>query len=131
VDFGKFLPSSASRRPLHFERVAFDARNIEIAFYCESVHQLSTALTYLAQWLQRTGEAAAQLLQKFPARDIFRVFAGLDLALRDRPRTVILVAPERAAGVHQQHLQRQTRAAVHQDAGAGGGHAITIPYAGA
>ena len=47
VDFGEFLAPSASRRPLHFERVAFDALKIEIALYRERMHALSAPLTYL------------------------------------------------------------------------------------
>src|SRR6185295_18500720 len=46
-----------------------------------------------------------------------RIFAVADLALRDRPRTVVLLRPERTAGMHQQDFDLARSRAKEQQTG--------------
>src|SRR5947209_2791639 len=122
IDLRKGLQPSAVRRPLHFERVAPDGADIQVALGRESVNPLAAALAYLAQRPQRSGRRNAELLCKFPLRDGKRIFTGIDFALRYRPCAVVLVAPERSAGMDKQHLQGLPATSVHQDPCACCGH---------
>jgi len=60
----------------------------------------------------------AGLLRELAQRGRQRLLLGVVLALGDRPRAGVLLGPERAAGVHQQHLEGGARAAVQENAGA-------------
>ena|ERR1700712_5641554 len=47
-----------------------------------------------------------------------RIFRGIDFTLRDGPGAVVLVAPERTAGVNEQNLELASAFSVGQNAGA-------------
>jgi hypothetical protein len=100
------LETTASGRPLHLKRIAGQFCGVEGSFSGERDHALAAALPDLAKRLQwADGCSRAKLLGEFAARCLLRIFRLIDLALRDRPRSVVLVSPERSAGVDEQNLE--------------------------
>ena len=83
---------------------------------------LPPRLTNASERDQRTCRHDAELLDEFPARRRLRILAGAAFALGNRPGAIVLVAPERAAGMDQQHQQSTAFSLVQEDAGAFGGH---------
>jgi hypothetical protein len=55
------------------------------------------------------------LFQEFAAGSDLGVFAIIHLALRNRPGSVVLVAPARSSRMYQQDLQLAAGLAIHQD----------------
>jgi hypothetical protein len=68
------------------------------------------------QWSD--GCRRAELLGEFPAGRLLRIFLCFDFALWDRPRSVVLISPERATRVDEQNFEALTPATISQDAGA-------------
>jgi len=102
-------PSCPSAAPLHLELVAGDVLDVEVALDRPYADQLAAWLAELAKVDPVSYRSClAQLLFEFPVRSLFRILTRLILALRDRPGTVVLVGPERAAGMHDEHLERPT-----------------------
>ena len=56
-------------------------------------------------------DVEAGFLAEFAHRGVNERFAGLDAALRNRPRAVVASLPERAAGMREQHLDAGRRGA--------------------
>src|SRR5262245_45074420 len=87
------------------------------------MHGLPAALLHGAEGDQRTARLAADLLAKLALRRREEVLPRLGLALRDRPRALVLAREEGAAGVGEQDLETSLPTAVDEHAGAHpGGH---------
>src|ERR1019366_659263 len=99
------------------ERVALDGIDVEVAFDGECGHPLAPTLTDIAQRFKRTRESGTSLFQEFAAGSDLGMFVIIHLALRNRPGSVVLVAPVRSARMYQQDLQLAAGLAIHQDAG--------------
>jgi hypothetical protein len=112
------LLSPAARRPFDFESVALDIRHVDVGFRSKGRHHLAAALTDVAERKSGLREVDAELLAEFPARHLFGIFVSAVFALWNRPRGQILVAPERPAGMDQQHLDHSVAFAERKDAGA-------------
>ena len=98
-----------ARRPLHLELVADDVLDIEITFDCPHANQFAAGLAELTEVDPGSrGRFLAELLGEFPVRRLLRILARLVLALGDRPGTVVLLGPERAAGMHHEHFENPT-----------------------
>src|SRR5215211_303336 len=125
VHLGKLLHPPRTRRPLELEGVAVDIGDVEVALDGPRGNELPVRLAHLAEehpallrWLR------SELLEELPPRDSLGILALLVLALRDRPRAVVLARPERSAHVRAEHLEPAVRRQpVHQHASAPlGGH---------
>ena len=91
----------------------------EIAANGEGHNQFATRLLDLAEGRELASRRrTAELLLKLPLGDSERILALVVFALRDRPGALILLCPERAAGMHEQQLKLAARVAIHQNAGA-------------
>lgn len=93
-----------ARRPFHLEFVADQRRGIEIAFEREGVHPFAAGLLDRGQGVEIAGKRCAGLLGEFADRGGKLLFAGVRLALRDRPDARVLLLPERSAGMDEEHL---------------------------
>ena len=71
---------------------------------------LPPRLTNASERDQCAGRHGAELLDEFAARGGLGILTGPALALGNRPGAIVLVAPERAAGMDQQHQQATTLA---------------------
>src|SRR5262249_43731856 len=92
--------------------------DVEVAFERKSVHLLAALLPDASQRKQRARERRAEFLGEFASRRGLWVFASHALALGNRPGSGILVPPERAAGMHQQHQEISVLTLEHENAGA-------------
>src|SRR6185312_15634306 len=102
VHLGERLPGARARRPLHLERVARDGDRVEVALDGPGGHLLAALLLHAAQIGQLTRRKLGPgLLRELTAGARLGVLAVLVLALGDGPGGLVLVRPERAAGVHQ------------------------------
>src|SRR5207244_555576 len=87
------------------ERVARDLRDVEISLDRPSSHALAARLRDRAEIDRVAGrDLVAELLRELAPRGRERILVLAVLALRDRPRSRVLVRPERTAHVREQHL---------------------------
>src|SRR5690348_6862473 len=82
------------------------------------MHHLAARLAHRGEVVERSLDRKAGLLGELALRRVERVLAFDVLALRDRPRALVAVLPERAAGMHQQDLEVSRAPAMEEDAGA-------------
>src|SRR5262245_60636684 len=124
VDLREPPPLSRAGRPLQLELVHGQRRVLRaVALEGPRVHGLPAALLDGAERDQRIAGLAADLLAELAPRRREEVLPRLQLALRDRPRAVVLAREEGAARVGEQDLEAAFPAAVDQEAGADpGGH---------
>src|SRR6266545_1087972 len=128
VDLGELALAAGARRPLDGEGVAGDRLGIEIAGSRPGAEDLAAPLPDRAQLQQvLVPEPVAGLLLQFAQRGLQRVVALVVLALGDRPGAQVLLGPERATRVDQEHLDVVPTAPVQQDAGAHLGHTDPLP----
>lgn len=66
------------------------------------------------QWTNRG--ARAEFFGKFPSGGLLWIIVTIYFALRNRPCAIVLLAPERTAGVDEQDLEAASTFAVGQDA---------------
>jgi hypothetical protein len=83
-------------------------------------HSPAPTQTDVAKRFKGTGVIGTYLFQEFAAGSDLGVFAIIHLALRNRPGSVVLVAPARSSRMYQQDLQLAAGLAIHQDAGTRG-----------
>jgi hypothetical protein len=118
VDLWKSLRLSALRRPFDLERVACDRIGVELAFDGERRHPLAPALPDVLPAVQ----------EDLPERNL-SLQGTLSAPRRTRPRPhpfrllessrpLVLISPERPAGMNQQDFQSATRLPIHQDTSA-------------
>ena len=131
VDLWEELPAPRSRRPLHLEGVASHLGDLECRRGArEHTHQLARRVAELTEVeVVDVGRRHADLLGELTPRRGIRFLAGDVLALRNRPRTLVLPRRERTAHVRDEHLELG-RAAVQEDACARHRHR-SAPVAGA
>jgi hypothetical protein len=87
------------------------AFKIPLASECDDA--LPSSLSDLPQRLELNDRSArAELLGKLTPRDLLRSIRGIDLALRNGPGAIILLAPERTAGMNEQNLEPASAVAV-------------------
>src|SRR5687768_2311765 len=123
VDVRELGGSARSGWPFHGEGVAADRVRVEVALRGPRGDHLAALLLHLAQLDQLAGgQRRAGLLLELPQGAGARILAVGVLALRDRPRAGVLARPERAAGVHEQHLGLAARDPVEEDARAAPRH---------
>src|SRR6476620_6420154 len=119
IDFEKRLRARALRRPLHLEVVRLESRWIEVALNGESRDDLAARLhdpdeiDDVARRCRRT-----EFLFECATRDGERVFAFAIFAFGNRPRTLVLLRPERTTWMHEQKPELRPHPAVQQNAGA-------------
>lgn len=77
-----------------------------MAFACECDDALPSSLPDLPERLEWTNRSAvAELLGKLAPRDLLWSIRGIDFALRNRPGAIVLLAPERTAGMNEQNFE--------------------------
>src|SRR3954451_5066306 len=121
IDLQKGLTFAAARRPFHLETVAANAAHIDVELGCERGDDLAAALLDLTKRQQRHGQLKSKLLGKLTSRGGFCVLFVRILALRDRPCTEVLVAPERSSGVNEENFDFPPLS-ISEDPGAGRRH---------
>src|SRR5204863_1550328 len=109
---GKAPHLSRARRPFELELIADDRGRIEILFECENLDELAAGLAQMAERLRLAGQPDAELFLGLAARRLGGGLAGFDAALGQLPGAGMFVAPERAAGMDQQNLERSGRSAL-------------------
>jgi len=105
VHLREALHLSRVRRPLDFEAVADERGWIEFGFRREEMDLLPASLAKGTQAKQRPIDRQPDLLLHFTQGSSFRCLAFVDRPLGDLPRSIILVAPERPAGVYEQKAE--------------------------
>ncbi len=129
IDLGNIHGAATSRRPFDGDVVAVHAAHVKIAFQRIGLNYFSGTLADLAKRPEWTNGGYAELFLEFtPGRGLW-VFSIVQFPLRDRPGAKIAVTPKRSARMDQQNINAGVTAAVHQDAGALGCHAV-CPAAG-
>src|SRR5438093_12314086 len=119
IHLGHLPGAPGARRPLHREGVAAENRSGgPVPLEGPGVHRLPSGLAHRAQRDQRARARAALdrlagLLLELAPRPLERILPGPDLTLGDAPRALVLAVEERAARVHQEHLDPGARAAEH------------------
>src|SRR5262249_16192842 len=94
IDLGERLPPSRARRPFHLERVAAPGVDVDDGLHGERVDGLAAAQALRRQRLKGTFDGRPGFFGELSTRGSERLLAGVELALRDRPRARILVLPE-------------------------------------
>ncbi len=79
---------------------------------------LAARLADRAERPERRGEVEPGLLAELAPGGVERFLAGFGLALGDGPGAVVLLRPERAAGMNEEYLDRAVATAVRQEPGA-------------
>jgi hypothetical protein len=117
IDFGKG-GTATLRRLLDLEGITGQRRRVEISFSAEGDHALSVALADLSQGLQVTNRGCrSELFGKLATGGLLRTLRCADLAFRNRPGAVVLVAPIGSAGMDEQHIDAASFSAISQYAG--------------
>lgn len=113
VHFGKTLPSTASRRPFDIEGIAGQRRRVKMALAGECDDALPSSLSDFPQHLEWANRSAwAEFFGKLASSDVLRSIIGIDFALRNGPGAIILLTPERTAGMNEQNLEPTSALAV-------------------
>ncbi len=113
-----------ARRPVDLDLVRADLRRVEVSARAVSVHRLARLEPHVAEIdVGSRRRFDAELLRELPARRAEMILVGFDEPLRQAPRAVVLLRPERAAGVHEQDLARLAIAAHERHRCRGLGHA--------
>ena len=120
VDLGERLRAARARRPFELEGVADDVLGVEVARQRERGDRpCRRTATVPSSRSSPSGAGRAELLGELAAgRGRAASSSGGVLALRDRPRALVLAGPERAAHVREQHLRPVRAGAVQQHPGA-------------
>jgi hypothetical protein len=78
---------------------------LEIGFERPNVDHFAALLFHGGQRNETTQGGEVRLLGEFAPRRVEKIGAGLVEAFRDRPRSIVLLGPERAARMREQDLQ--------------------------
>ena len=116
IDLRKLPHPPRPTRPLHLERPRHNQPRIEIPLHSENHHNLPPGLLSLTQ----RGEVAIrhrqpQLLKKLPPSSHHVILPRLNLPLGNRPSPIVLPSPKRTTHMSDQHLNRTTGPAKHQN----------------
>jgi ABC-2 type transport system permease protein len=103
VDFRKVRAPAGAGRPLHFERVAGKAGDVEVCFTGEGMHRLAALLPQRSQRRERAGRGKSGLLIEL-APGAGKQVVGFDQAFGNRPGAFVAVAPIGTAGMREQKL---------------------------
>jgi hypothetical protein len=102
VDLGEGLDTSRPGRPLQLVGVADRRRDVQVSLRRPRQDELPRLLPDLTQLDKRgMGELMAGFLRELSAGDRNQLLSLLDLALRDRPVTQVLVHPGRTTHVRE------------------------------
>ncbi len=118
IYFGNLDAPARARRPLDLAGIARKVFGITVPCKRPRGHDLSTLLANGTEFEERTRRNKARLFVELPPRSREWFFAGIVLALRDRPRTTMLLRPYRPTGVHEKHLDAIRKPAIHEEPGA-------------
>lgn len=113
-------------RPFGGEGVAGDLAGVDIPFDSPGVDDLVALLLQFTEGDEVAVDGVAGLFVEFAPRGGQRVFIGVVEALGDRPNAVVLLLPERPAGVGEEELQFVVAEAIEEEAGGVEGHGIDI-----
>src|SRR4051812_20710778 len=120
VDLRELGRLAAPWRPLHREGAGHDRGRVEVRLRGPDRQPLPARLPELTQWTQ-VGEVdrerETELLRELPSRGREWFLGVVVQTLRDGPAGLVLVRPERAAHVTQQHLEAARDVTVEQDSG--------------
>jgi len=113
---------------LDLEGVGTEVAAVDVAPGRPGVDDLAVQLGELGEEGRGVGRVEAGFLGELPHRRVERVGGGgVELALGDRPRGVVLLRPERPAGVNEKDLHHPVGDPVQQDARAVSAHARSRP----
>jgi hypothetical protein len=118
IDLWKFLKLPRLRRPLHPEIGALNRRRVDIAIHCPDGNDFPTGLAHRYQRNSVAMNFKTCFFVKFPLGRLQRIGTFVIFALRNRPRSIILLGPERAARMNQQYLNGVASYPIEQDPGA-------------
>src|SRR6185312_3898500 len=116
VDLGKGPNATRAWRPFEIEGVALDSARIAITLDGPGIDDLAAGLPDGRQRAELASDGEARLLGELALRPRQQILARRRLAFRDRPGAGILLGPERAAGMHQEHFRHRPPEAVEQHA---------------
>lgn len=105
VDFRKLLSSARARRPLEAESIADESGRIPVVFDRPGMNPLSPRLPQRSKRKCLTAGRIPGLLRKLPEGGLAGLFAKVDFAFRNGPRTIVLLAPIGAARMRKQDLE--------------------------
>ena len=103
-----------ARWPFDLAYIAREGRRIAVPFERPGGHLLSSSLDDSSQIVEGAFGVKAGLLRKLALCCIEQLFAFSRLALGYGPCTLVLLSPERASGMDQQHLRHMIRSPEHQ-----------------
>src|SRR5581483_1717556 len=96
------------------KRIARDAGRIGIAAHGPGVHDLPALLSHRRQSQQLAIDGDAGLFGQLAPSSREGLLICIDLALRDGPGAIVFARPERAAGVHEKHLEHTAPLTKHE-----------------
>lgn len=105
VDFRKLSRLARAWRPLHAEHVADKSSRIPIIFDRPGMHPLSPRLPQRSERKCLTADRIPGLFRKLPEGSLVGLLAKVNFALRNSPRTIVLLAPIGPARMRKQDLE--------------------------
>src|SRR5438552_8282210 len=118
IDLGELANATGPGWPLHLEGVAPRRRRIQIPAERPGDHGLPTSLPDLSELEHRVVRLLLPgLFGELATSDGNEFLPGIGLPLQDRPRSLVLLREERAAGVTEEDLEPPLAMAEQEDAG--------------
>src|SRR5581483_446106 len=118
VDLGVRHPAPGSARPLDARDVAGDRARVRVGFPRPGVYHLSGLLLDEAERNEWSRGDEARFFVELASSRVEKLFAFVDGAFRDRPRSRVALGPERPAGVREKDIDRALSTAKEKDSGA-------------
>src|SRR5205085_6564078 len=115
VDLGEFARFPRPGRPFQREDVASDRGRIAIALDRPRVDRFPAFLPDGRERDEVAFDSEPRFLEQLATRGHEWILELADLALRDAPRARVLLRPERAAGMGEQHLELAAPHAIDQN----------------
>src|SRR5262245_23347705 len=127
IDLGEILEAPGAARPFEREGVAADGRGVAVALEGPGCHYLAARLLDRRQGDEGAARLDPCLLPELARGGDEPLLAGVVLSLGNRPGAEVLVLPEWAARVDEQHFQLASVPTEHEQAPALLRHVAILP----
>src|SRR5215467_11618289 len=127
IDLGEILEAPRAARPLEREGVAADGRGVTVTLEGPGRHHLAARLLHRREGDEGPARLDPRLLPELARGRDERLLAGVVLSLGNGPGAEVLVLPERAARMDEQHFQLAAAPTEHEQTSALLRHVAILP----